>query len=81
MNLNSNNPWGKTLTSVEVAQRVEKLVVARLIDVYEGTDGYGGLTMFNLYSSAKSELGDQITSGFFNKILSDLRKAGIIRTQ
>ena len=68
-------------SSVELAQIVERLVHKQLSNKRrEGSTGF--IPVFSLYQTiADSPVGSQVTTGFFSRILSDLRKTGVVVTQ
>lgn len=67
-------------STVTLAQFIENYVVGHLTNIYRESEGFGGATVFDLYQEMKTRpYGNQITTGFFQKILSDLRKTGIIK--
>jgi len=68
---------------VELAQFIERSVHRQLSNKRrEDSASFRFVPMFTLYRTvADSPFGSQITTGFFNKILSDMRKTGVIITQ
>ena len=69
-------------STVELARRIEDYVVNHLTEIWEESQGCAGAMVFELYTQIHSQsYGDQVTAGFFNKILSDLAKAGVIKIQ
>ncbi len=70
-------------SSVELAQFIERSVHRQLSSKRrEDSASFRFVPMFTLYRTvADSPFGSQITTGFFNKILSDMRKTGVIITQ
>jgi hypothetical protein len=70
----------RELNSVELARFVERYIDDRLIGQREceGTNDRF-VPVFTLFEYIRSqEYGTQVTSGFFGKILCDMRKAGIV---
>lgn len=71
----------KIYTTVELARSIEYVVVGRLTTIYKGCNS-GVATVFDLHQEVKGfSCGGQVTAGFFNKVLSDLRKVGVIQTR
>jgi hypothetical protein len=72
----------QTYSTVELARFVEEGVLSRLTEVRRESVGVVVTTaVFELYTGITStSYGDQITAGFFSKILSDLRKTGLVET-
>ena len=73
----------RTCTTVELAQFIESDVHEFLLArrKYHGGD-LRFVPVFELFQSiSESSYGSQVTSGFFGKVLSDMRKAGILVAQ
>jgi hypothetical protein len=77
----------RTYSTAELARFIENYVIGHLTEIRKEISGtttsspFGsiGARVFDLYSYLESQpYGGQITAGFVLKILSDLRKAGLI---
>jgi hypothetical protein len=71
----------QTYSTVELSKFIEHGILSRLTELRrrDTTDVPQTATIFELYTNiASMPYGEQITTGFFGKILSDLRKTGLI---
>jgi len=71
------------LTSVQLTHEVEKAIRSHLTKLREAeVAGYKekhSISMLALYTAMESQFSQQsVTTGFFNKIVADLRRAGIV---
>src|SRR5271168_4984818 len=71
------------LTSVQLTHQLEKAIRSHFIDLREADNAQinekMSISMLALYSLMEKQFADQnITTGFFNKIVADMRRAGII---
>jgi hypothetical protein len=66
------------LTSVQLTHELEKAIRSYLIKAYQEQFSYS-VPMLALYSVMEKQFPEQnITTGFFNKIVGDMRRAGIV---
>ena len=64
------------LTSVQLTYQLEKAIRDRLIDLHREVRGISSLNLYYLMQEQFPT--ENLTTGFFNKIISDMKRTGIV---